>query len=441
VTATTTPTTGSVARPSTEPFRWLVGAAAATVVLTVLGASPSTALDSFPFQVVALYVGLDLYTEMVRDTGLLDLLAVRAARTTRTDPRRLLVVFGGLLMAIGIVNNNLTALLISFPVLSVVLRSLRPSPRYIALVLAMLLAVGNCAGASTPIGDFPALLIMDAGITSFLWYLALAFPLFLLTASALVLVYRRLAAGESSDEGAMADAAVALPLLEARNRHRSVDAGALAVLGAIFLAMALCWAIVPFETVPPALVAWAGVALACVLVAPRGIGPSFNSFDLDVVLRMAAVFYVAGLIATTDVLDWLTRHLQSVSDEPVIVLLALMAVTTLVCAVVDAGGAAAALLPVVTTLTAAGEPLADIRHIAVVGFAAAICAGSSMFLTSATAGQLLSVKAQTIETADGEPMQFGVRDYLRYGLMNASVQFVIAVAWAVAATSVAGWLR
>jgi len=47
----------------------------------------------------------------------------------------------------------------------------------------MLLAVGNCAGAATPVGDFPALLIMAAGVTTFGTYLALAFPLFLLTAA------------------------------------------------------------------------------------------------------------------------------------------------------------------------------------------------------------------------------------------------------------------
>ena len=53
----------------------------------------------------------------------------------------------------------------------------------------MILALSNTGGAASSVGDFPAIVIMTSGITSFLGYLLHVFPLFALTSAALVLVW------------------------------------------------------------------------------------------------------------------------------------------------------------------------------------------------------------------------------------------------------------
>lgn len=428
-----------------EAFRWLVGASLISAPIVVLGGgSLSEAFASFPVQVVAVYVALELFTSMIRATGLLDVLSVRAATYARSDRRRILVVFSALLMGIGTVNNNLTALIVVFPVLVAVLKALQPSAAYLRLLFSVVLAVGNCAGAATPVGDFPALLIMSTGIVSFGTYLLLAFPLFCATAAALVVVYRRIARrlARAEPEWSLADAEVGLGLLAERHRHRRVDRSAVVKLAVVFGSMVFVWVTVPFDVVPPALVAWAGLAVAAVLVEPDGVESGFRSFDLDGVLRIMAVFFVAALIGTTSLVPAIADHLARATDDPFLLILGVMVCTALVCAVIDAGGAAAALLPMVQTLTAPGEPLHDVTAITVIAFAAAICAGSSMLLTSATAGQLLSSKVAAAGIPDdaGGVARFGFRSYLRFGLLNFGVQLGMAVAWVIGALLLQGSL-
>ncbi len=429
----------------TEAFRWLVGAAVVSVpIVAVGGGNLSEAFASFPVQVVAVYVALELFTSMIRGTGLLDVLSVRAAGYARSDRRRVLVVFSLLLMGIGTVNNNLTALVVVFPVLVAVLKALQPSPAYLRLMCSLVLAVGNCAGAATPVGDFPALLIMSTGIVSFGTYLLLAFPLFCATAAALVFVYRRMATRIDVGEGdwSEADADVSLRLLTERHRHRRIERRAVVKLALVFVAMVVLWITVPFETLPPALVAWAGLALAAVLVERDGVEPQFHSFDLDGVVRIMAVFFVAALIGTTPLVPGIADRLAGATDDPLLLILGVMVFTALVCAVIDAGGAAAALLPMVQTLTAPGQPLHEVTAVTVIAFAAAICAGSSMLLTSATAGQLLSSKVGAAGFTDGGggTARFGFGSYLRFGLLNFGLQLGVAVVWVVSALVLRGAL-
>lgn len=44
-------------------------------------------------------------------------------------------------------------------------------------LFAAILALSNTGGAASPVGDFPAIIIMTSGITDFIHYLTHAFPL------------------------------------------------------------------------------------------------------------------------------------------------------------------------------------------------------------------------------------------------------------------------
>lgn len=65
-----------------------------------------------------------------------------------------------------------------------------------------------------------------------------------------------------------------------------------------------------------------------------------------------------------------------------------------------------------------------------VAYAAAICAGSSLFMWSATAGFILSGKVNSagIEEESGETVYWGVGQYLKYGFVNYAIQLSIALA-------------
>ena len=64
-----------------------------------------------------------------------------------------------------------------------------------------------------------------------------------------------------------------------------------------------------------------------------------------------------------------------------------------------------------------------------VAYAAAICAGSSMFMWSATAGLILSGKVNdaSLTEEDGKSISWGIGQYLKYGLVNYVIQLSIAL--------------
>ena len=76
--------------------------------------------------------------------------------------------------------NNLTALLLVLPILLTVLKVLGATQKFIGICLSLLIVSCNLGGAATPIGDFPAILLMGTGSIPFAKYLFLAFPMCIL---------------------------------------------------------------------------------------------------------------------------------------------------------------------------------------------------------------------------------------------------------------------
>ena len=103
-------------------------------------------------------------------------------------------------------------------------------------------------------------------------------------------------------------------------------------------------------------------------------------------------------------------------------------VASLIAGLVGAGPAAAACLPIVVDLATTAFQASS--TFVMVAYGAAICAGSSLFLFSATAGYVLSGKVAAAELTDSNEKRFtwSVGTYLAYGLVNYLIQMSIVMA-------------
>lgn len=150
--------------------------------------------------------------------------------------------------------------------------------------------------------------------------------------------------------------------------------------------------------------------------------------DLKSVLTIASFLFFAQVISQTGLLNLVAEILQSSIQSPKLLVMAIMVITSLVAGVFSAGPAAAAMMPVIIEICKG--PLGTQSDWIAVAYAAAICAGSSLFMWSATAGFILSgkVNAAEIEEDDGRKVCWGVGQYLQYGLVNYAIQLSIALA-------------
>lgn len=105
-----------------------------------------------------------------------------------------------------------------------------------------------------------------------------------------------------------------------------------------------------------------------------------------------------------------------------------MIITSIVSGIFGAGPAASAMMPVIINLCS--TTFASQSDWVAIAYAASICAGSSLFLWSATAGFILSKEinsANLIDKDNDKKMTWNITDYFKYGLQNYFIQLIIAI--------------
>lgn len=394
------------------------------VVALLCNVPVKNVMSGYSYDVLVILIVMELFTNLIAETGIMQLLAIKIARLSRGKKRICLMMFGGMMFLISSCLNNITAVMMILPIVFVLLKTLEVDRKYVCLFFATILALSNTGGAASPVGDFPAIVIMTSGITSFLDYLTHAFPLFAVTSVALIAVWGfRVKKGK--DDGAVRSLAVSN--LKSQYKNIEIRFDVLRWLAVVFSGMFLAWSFVPQEIVPPEIIAVLGYAVAMVICSVKKIKVG-QHMDLKSVLTIASFLFFAQVISQTGLLNLLAAFLQSHISNPKLLVMAIMVITSLVAGVFSAGPAAAAMMPVIVEIC--NGPLGVQADWIAVAYAAAICAGSSLFMWSATAGFILSgkVNAACIEEEDGEKISWGVAQYLKYGFVNYVIQLSIALA-------------
>lgn len=396
---------------------------AGTALAVGFGIPVKQVMSDYSYDVLVILIVMELFTNLIAETGVMQLLAIKIAELSKGRKRLCLMLFGGMMFLISSCLNNITAVMMILPIVFVLLKTLEVDRKYVRLFFAAILALSNTGGAASPVGDFPAIVIMTSGITTFLSYLTHAFPLFAVTSAVLIAVWGMRVKKEKDDSGLRM---LAVSNLKSQYRNITIRFDVLRWLGAVFVTMFLAWSFVPQSVVPPEIIAVLGYGLAMVICSLKGLRVR-QSIDLKSVLTIASFLFFAQVVSQTGLLNLLAQYLQNNISDPKLLVMVIMVITSLVSGIFSAGPAAAAMMPVITEICR-GSLHAQSDWIAV-AYAAAICAGSSLFMWSATAGFILSGKVNDAGLEDaGKKVGWGVVQYLKYGFANYAIQMAIALA-------------
>lgn len=397
---------------------------AGSVVALSFGVPIKSVMKNYSYDVIAILIVMELFTNLITETGIMQLLAIRIAELSKGRKRLCLIMFGAMMFLISSCLNNITAVMMILPIVFVLLKTIEVDRKYVCIFFAAILALSNTGGAASPVGDFPAIVIMTSGITTFLSYLTHAFPLFAVTSAALLLVWG-LHVKKEKDDGAIRS--LAISNLKSQYKNIEVRFDVLQYLALIFASMFLAWSFVPQSIIPPEIIAVLGYVAAMVVCSLKNINVK-QLMDLKSVLTIASFLFFAQVISQTGMLNLLAGCLQNNISNPKLLVMAIMIITSLVAGIFSAGPAAAAMMPVIIEIC--NGPLGAQADWIAVAYAAAICAGSSLFMWSATAGFILSGKVNSSGIADeksGKKIVWGVGQYLKYGVINYAIQILIAL--------------
>lgn len=390
-------------------------------------------METFSYNIIIILISMELFTDIVVQTNIMSFLAVRIVAFSRAKRRTCLLLFGITIFLISAFLNNITAVLMILPVVKVFLKSIDVDRQYIIGFFSLILVMSNLGGAATPIGDFPAVTIMQSNITSFAGYLTHAFPFCLLSAIAILIgfIWRQRAYKENEDL-----AILAVRNLQSQYKNLKVRKDLLLGILIIFIAMLTAWCILPQNVMPPALIAALGYIVAALYSSLRGM-KVHPIVDLSFVIQIGGFLFVSQVVAEAGILNSLASILNAQISNPKLVLLTFMVIAALSSGIFSAGPAAAAMMPIIVQLC--DGPLANQADWVAVAYAAAICAGSSLFMWSATAGFILSnkvsefsIKSSIKEKSGNNTIKFGVFEYMRYGIACFLVQLAFALGLAVA---------
>lgn len=418
--------TAQALQPQARLLLVCLGAALCGLASTLLGvASTAQLLAGIPWSVLVMLVGLGLLAEMLAESRLFARLAVALAQYSGNRPALLLAAAAGLMFCISSLVNNLTALVLILPPLLVLLRLMEVDRRYVHWMLGTLLVACNLGGAATPIGDFPAILLLGSGVLGFGDYLVNALPA---AGLGLLILLAVVHAAIRPDRGLADDPlrrSLGVAVLTAMHRGLLIEWRILLPASAMLVTMLAAWVTLPYISgITAELICWLGVLGALLSRARLGERLVRTRVDVQAALFLLALFVMVEAVGRTGLFHAIAGLLVGLPLPAEGQLAVFLVVSAVLTGLFSAGPSMAALLQVAPALTAT-LPAAAVY----VGLALAVCAGSSLFLTAATAGPLAQsmVERAGLRERDGSPIRFGFSEFLPIGLWAFAIILAVAL--------------
>jgi len=402
--------------PKKRHFIMVAGATVALLLSTIHGKSLNDFLGLLPWDTVIILVALTLFGEFIFGSRLFGYLIKHLSLFCKGKPWRILLIFSILTFVVSSLLNNYQALILILPaLLGIISLSNDLSKSFLIILFSCILIVSNLAGASTPIGDFPALYLLSKGIITFSSYFANATP-FALIATAVVigvslLIYSRNPI-KTNPESEQLSAAYTVNLY----RNVKINWSYLLPSILIFSGMFFCW-LIGFNPTKVAVIGF--VLLALAVKVGTYAEEKIKSIDASIFIYYLCLFVIIASIQETGVLAMVANYLKTFSSSPTTLILVFSVTTVVVTGLVSAGPSTVALFPVAMEIT---KLYPD--DMVITCFCLSICAGSSLFLTSATAGPLLtSISEKYTVKVKNEPFVFSFKHYLLPGFIGAVIIF------------------
>lgn len=399
--------------------------ASGAIFAIALSTSSGTSLEHFfgllPLDVLAILLALQLYGEILVESRIFEKLTRFLAKTSKAKGWLIIVSFCGITYCINCFMDNYQCLLLMVPPILGMMKQVKVSRRYLRIILGLLIVTSNLGGASTPIGDFPALYMLSHGIINFGAYLTNATPLLLIAfvtcvSVALFIYFQKPLRSTKAEEQS------SVILTEGLYRNIKVDWKIFIPTVGIFVGMAAFW-ISGFNPTKVSIVGF--LILGIVVRFGRLAEQKIADTKASIFIYYLSLFVIIVSIQTTGLLNDLAQYLLTFQNDKTQMLFLFVTLATLTTGIVSAGPSTVALFPVVKAITPLFPP-----NMVITCFVLSICAGSSLFLTSATAGPLMTRLTEEYDvTADNNKYVFTFRDYLLPGFIGASIIYLVNLSY------------
>ena len=283
-------------------------ALAGGILLVIAGAiGQEEAIEAVHWETLGLLIGMMILVGILKDSGVFGYLAIKSAQAARGRPGLVLIYLAAVTAVLSAFLDNVTTVLLMFPVTLVIAQILEEDP--IPFLIVEVLA-SNIGGTATLVGDPPNIIIgtvvEELTFMDFIVNLAPPIAVILLVTLGIVwLVHgRKLRTTEEDQKRIMAlDAAE-----EIEDRTLLIRAGAVcaATVAGFFLQQV--------TGLNPAVVALAGAAVAMLICGPE-VEAVLHEVEWPTILFFVGLFVMVGALESTGFIEIVAESLASASGS------------------------------------------------------------------------------------------------------------------------------
>ena len=283
-------------------------ALAGGILLVVVGAiGQEEAVEAVHWDTLGLLAGMMILVGILKESGIFGYLAIKSAQVAGGRPGLVLIYLAGITAVLSAFLDNVTTVLLMFPVTLVIARILEEDP--IPFLIVEVLA-SNIGGTATLVGDPPNIIIgtVVEELTFMDFIVNLAPPIVVILLVTLGLVWlvhgRKLRTTEEDRKEIMA--------LEATEEIE--DRTLLVRAGAVCAATVIGFFLQQITGLNPAIVALAGAAVAMLVCGPE-VEAVLHEVEWPTILFFVGLFVMVGALESTGFIELMAHSLASASDS------------------------------------------------------------------------------------------------------------------------------
>lgn len=382
-----------------EKVNSAAAALAGAMALVVTGVmSAHRALSYIDFNTIGLLVGMMVLVAIIRQSGLFEYVAIKAAKMVHGDPWKIMIAFILLTAVLSGILDNVTTVLLVGPMTIAIAKMLEINP--VPFLMTQILA-SNAGGTATLIGDPPNIMIGSAANLSFVDFLKNTGVAVVLVIVFMIVMMRFVYKKEIEVEGL--DTSKIMNL----DPDKSITDKPLLIKGVVVIVLVILGFIfhdqIGMETSVIALTA----AAVMLIIGGVNVDNAIQDVEWTTIAFFMALFVVVGGLTETGVIKQVAAVIiERTAGHPVMMMLILLWASALLSSFLNNIPFIATLIPLVLALKADGMDAEPLWWAISLG----ACLGGNGTMIGASANVVLS----DISTKHGYPITF--KSYLRVGM-------------------------
>ena len=390
----------------TEKLHRTVAAVAGALLLILTGVlSVESGFSYVDLNTLGVLIGMMLFVAVVKNSGIFEYIAIKAAKIAKGRPWPLMVLFALITAVLSAFLDNVTTVLLIGPMTLAITSMLRinPIPFFMTQIMA-----SNIGGTATLIGDPPNIMIGSAAGLSFTDFITNTGVAVLFVLAATIVCFYFIYGRKLHVEPEAMDSILQLDENKAiKDRSlliKSVVMILLVVFGFVFHSQ------LHLESCTIALTA----AAVMLLIGRQDVEEIVAGVEWTTILFFTGLFIVVGGLQETGVIQILANGLMDLTEgHMTLTILLILWVSAIVSSFLDSIPFVATLIPLILTMQSSGVDVTPLWWAVSLG----ACLGGNGTLIGASANVVLS----GISNRHGFPITFASYFKVGFPLMLVSV--------------------